>query len=59
MDLYWDGEGFVYTDYANKFIIKPDYKIKVYGRRERKVNFITAGVVTDISEFSLSRYKKV
>lgn len=59
MDLYWDGEGFVYTDYQSKFIIHPNYSIKVYGHRERKVNFITAGKVTNADDFNLPKYKKV
>lgn len=59
MDLFWDGESFIYTDYENKFIIHPNYSIKVYGHRERKVNFVTAGKVSEYDEFDNPKYKKV
>lgn len=60
MDLFWDGESFVYTDYSNKFIIHPDYEIKLDRRKARKVCFITAGVVEHPNEFTrVGRYIKV
>lgn len=60
MDLYWDGECFVYTDYVNKFILHPNYEIKVNRKRSRKVCFITATTVEDSREFRyLRKYKKI
>ena len=64
MDLYWDGDGFIYTDYKIKFIVKPNYEIKIkkYSKRHitaRKVCLITAGVVTDSNEFKRREYQKV
>lgn len=56
MDLFFDGESYVYTDYKSKFIIHPNYKI---GSKGRRVAFVTAGIVTDAREFSLPKYKKV
>lgn len=60
MDLYWDGESFVYTDYSNKFILHPDYEIKLNRKKARKVCFVTAGVVEHPNEFMrVGRYVKV
>jgi len=42
MDLYYDGECFIYTDGLSKFIIHPNYKIKVSCEMVKLVNFITA-----------------
>lgn len=59
MDLFWDGEVFVYTDYKSKFIVHPNYKMKIGRNKGRRVNYITATKVTDSNEFSLSKYTKV
>lgn len=59
MDLYWDGECYVYTDYRNKFIIHPNYRMTLPNGKLRKVAFITAGRVTDVSEFNVDRYEKI
>lgn len=59
MDLFYDGKAFVYTDYKAKFVIHPNYEIKLPDGRKRKVNFITATKVTDVREFRLPKYKKV
>lgn len=58
-DLYWDGEGFIYTDYKDKFIVHPNYELKIRGKKSRKVNFITAGVVERPDEFDNPKYQKV
>ena len=59
MDVYFDGAVFVYTDYKNKFVVHPNYDIKISRKRKRKVTFVTAGVVTDVNEFILPKYKKI
>lgn len=59
MSLFYDGKVFVYTDYKSKFIIHPNYEIKMKGGKTRKVNFITASKVRDPNEFNLPKYKKV
>lgn len=59
MDLYWDGSSFIYTDYKNKFILNPNYKVKQKGGKVKRVNFVTATRVTDSKEFKLPKYKKV
>lgn len=59
MDLYWDGECYIYTDYINKFIAHPSYEMKISHNKTRKVAFVTAGKVTDVNEFRIARYKKV
>ena len=59
MDLYFDRDAFVYTDYKYKYIIHPSYTIKLSSGRVKKVNFITATKVKDRSEFLQKRYQKV
>lgn len=43
MDLYFDGEKFIYTDYKAKFIVHPNYEMKIKGKKTKKVNLVTAG----------------
>lgn len=52
MDLYWDGECFIYTDYKNKFIIHPSYELKIKRKKTKKVSYITAGKVTADDQFN-------
>ena len=60
MDVFFDGQSFIYTDYKNKFVVHPNYEMKIDRNRVKKVNFITAGVVTDKREFLDNvRYKKI
>lgn len=59
MDLYYDGENFVYTNYVNKFIVHPNYNLKIDRRKEKVVNFITASKVTDANEFRTRKYTKI
>ena len=59
MELYYDGECFIYTDEVSKFIIHPNYKMKVNREHVKLVNFITATRVKDPMEFTLPKYKKV
>ena len=59
MDLYYDGDKFVYTDYKTKFIVHPNYELKIKGKKNQKVNFITAGKVKNKNEFKLPKYKKI
>ena len=59
MDLYYDGECFIYTDEVSKFIIHPNYKMKVNRDNVKLVNFITATRVKDSMEFTLPKYIKV
>ena len=59
MDLYYDGEVFIYTDYKNKFIVHPNYEMKISRNKEKYVNFITATKVTKAIEFENPKYKKV
>ncbi len=59
MDLYYDGECFIYTDEVSKFIIHPNYKMKVNREQVKLVNFITATRVKDPMEFTLPKYKTV
>ena len=59
MDLYYDGECFIYTDSISKFIIHPNYKMKVNREIMKLVNFITATKVKDPMEFTLPKYKKI
>ena len=59
MDLYYDGECFIYTDGVSKFIIHPNYKMKVSREHVKLVNFITATRIKDPMEFTLPKYKKI
>ena len=59
MDLYYDGECFIYTDGVSKFIIHPNYKMKVSREVVKLVNFITATRRTDKKEFNGKRYIKI
>ncbi len=59
MDLYYDGECFIYTDEISKFIIHPNYKMKVNRDQVKLVNFITATRRTDKKEFNGKRYVKI
>ena len=59
MDLYYDGECFIYTDGLSNFIIHPNYKMKVNREEVKLVNFITATRRTDKKEFNGKRYVKI
>jgi hypothetical protein len=59
MELYYDGECFIYTDGQSKFIIHPNYKMKISHEVVKQVNFITATRRTDKKEFNGKRYIKI
>lgn len=59
MELYYDGECFIYTDGHSKFIIHPNYKMKISRGLVTQVNFITATRVKDPAEFTLPKYRKI
>ena len=59
MDLYYDGECFIYTDGLSKFVIHPNYKIKISRELVANVNFITATRIKDPAEFTLPKYRKI
>lgn len=59
MDKHYDGESFIFTDYKVKFIIHPNYELKMANGKRLKANIITAGRVTDATEFELSKYDKI
>ena len=59
MDLYYDGECFIYTDGQSKFIVHPNYKMKVSRDHVKLVNFITATRRIDKKEFNGKRYTKI
>ena len=59
MDLYYDGECFIYTDGLSKFIVHSNYKMKINREQVKLVNFITATRRTDKKEFNGKRYVKI
>ncbi len=58
MDLFYDGVKIVYTDYQNKFIVHPNYTLKISQGKTKKVNFVTAGKAGR-GEFNLPKYKRI
>jgi hypothetical protein len=59
MDIYYDGECFIYTDGTSKFIVHPNYQMKVSREVVKLVNFITATKRTDKKDFNGKRYIKI
>ena len=59
IDLYYDGECFIYTDGTSKFIVHPNYQMKVSREMVKLVNFITATKIKDPAEFTLPKYRKI
>jgi len=59
MELFFDGECFIYTDGQSKFIVHPNYKMKISRELVAQVNFITATRVKDPAEFTLPKYQKI
>ena len=59
MDLYYDGECFIYTDGKSKLIVHPNYKMKISRELVAQVHFITATRVKDPAEFTLPKYRKI
>ena len=59
MDLYYDGECFIYIDGTSKFIVHPNYKMKISREIVAQVNFITATRLKDPAEFTLPKYHKI
>lgn len=59
MDLYWDGECYIYTDHKYKYIVNPNYELKINRNKKRKVSFVTAGRVTDDDDFNNPKYTKI
>ena len=41
MELYYDGECFIYTDGQSKFIIHPNYKMKVATKQKKREAYLT------------------
>ena len=58
MDLYHDGDVYVYTDYKSNFIVHPYYDAKTAKGKMKKVNYITATKVLDPNEFKLKNIEK-
>jgi len=59
MELYYDGECFIYTDGKSKYIVHPNYKMKISREVVKRVNFITASRRIDRMEFNGKRYIKI
>ena len=59
MDLFFDGEVFIYTDYKTKYIVHPNYELKINRARTKKVNFVTAGKVGSPTDFNSEKYTKI
>lgn len=60
MSLYYDTttKNFTYTNGSVKYVLHPNYKIKLKSGKTRVVNFITASK-TDGKEFNQKNYRKI
>lgn len=45
MEMSFDGDAFIFTDGKAKYVIHPNYAIKIDRKREKKVVFITATLI--------------
>lgn len=61
MDLYYDSRtgNFTYANGRVKYIVHPNYSIKMPGGKQKLVNFITASKIEDKREFGMGVYKKI
>lgn len=61
MALYYDkyDNKFIYTNGTTKYIINPDYKIKIRREKIKVVIFLTATKINNMDEFLLEKYIKV
>lgn len=61
MDLYYDSRtgNFTYTDGKSKYVVHPNYEIKMPKRKRKLVNFITASKINSKQEFFMSKYQKI
>lgn len=61
MDLYYDTRtgNFTYTNGKSKYVVHPNYEIKIPGGRRKLVNFITASRIESKQEFIMSKYTKI
>lgn len=59
MDLYFDGQSYIYTDYKSKYIIHPNYELKIKRMKSRKVAFITAGKANEHEFNDRTKYQKI
>ncbi len=61
MKLFYDMESktFIYTDGKAKYVIHPNYSMKINRKYKEKVNFITASRLSDVNEFNMQKYKEV
>ena len=59
MSLYYDGQCFIYANETAKFIIHPNYKMKISREEVKLVNFVTATRIKDPAEFTLPKYTKI
>lgn len=56
---FFDGECFIYTNGRSKFIVHPNYEIKISRDKFKVINFITATKAKDKKEFNGKRYIKI
>ena len=61
MDLYYDARSgnFTYTDGNTKYVVHPNYEMKVSREKVKVVNFVTASRIESPQEFIMKKYKKI
>ena len=61
MNLYYNQEdnNYIYFNGVAKFVILPNYEMKIGRKKKSKVDFITASRVSSNQEFNMPKYKKI
>lgn len=60
MHIFYDKvkQNFIYTDYKSKFIVHPNYRIKIFKHKSVKANFITASKAQEL-DFNGKNFVKI
>lgn len=61
MDLYYDTRtgNFTYTDGRTKYIVHPNYELKLSRKKNKVVNFVTAQKLDKYENFNGERFKRI
>ena len=62
MSIFYDGEAFIYVDFKKKakYVIKPNYELKIDRKKTKVVNYVTSSKLGPIESFAdATRFKRV